>query len=218
MVKVSGGRGWVLERLRIHGSQSRAGLLIAKSVDGGAPQDYVLRDSAVYDSKKGANLYLNPGLDSRGGLIERNLFFDSPTENLKVGYGGSCDDLDDDLFGARDVVVRNNTMSDADQPLTVAEPAADIEVYGNIVTSSRREALIRLDGQCGELGDDIRLYDNLGADADRWCREADSNVTCDEADEGGNLFPVDPDFDDEDVDGFRPQDPVAREYGRYAPE
>ena len=217
MVKVSGGTGWILDGVRIHGSRSRAGLLIASSGQYGPPRDYVLRNSAVYDSKKGANLYLNPGLDSRGGLIERNLFFDSPTENVKVGFGGGCDDQRDDEFGAADVVVRYNTLSDAEQPLTIAEPATRIDAYRNLITDSRGDALVRIDGECGNLRPPVTLHDNLGDGADQWCEDGDSPLTCADADTGGNVFPVDPDFDSTRLDGFHPRDERAQDFGRYAP-
>ena len=217
MVKVSSGTGWVLDGIRVHGSKSRAGLLIAASSEDGSPQDYTLRNSVVSDSQRGANLYLNPGLDSRGGLIEHNIFTGSPTENLKVGYGGDCGDQSDPLNGAADITVRNNTLFDGGQPLTVAEPADRITVTGNIIGRGRRGMLLRLDGQCGNLGSDITVWNNLGYDADRWCEEFDSPLRCREVDGGGNLFPHDPRFDTEEVNGFQPQDPIAAQFGRFAP-
>lgn len=217
MVKVEGGTGWVLEQLRIHGSRSRAGLLIAASRNG-PPLDYTLRDSAIWDSRAAANLYLNPSLGSRGGLIERNLFFGSPTENIKIGFGGSCKAQDNPLFGAADVLVRNNTLYDAEQPLTVAEPADRITVTGNIVARGRRGFLLRLDGECGNLGDDIRVSDNLGWVADRWCEDFNSPVTCGDVNGGGIVFPRNPRFNSTDVDGFVPKDRVAMGYGHRARE
>ena len=216
MVKVAGGTGWVLDGLRIHDSRSRAGLLIAKSVRGGAPHDYVLRNSAVYDSKRGANVYLNPGLDATGGLIERNLLFGSPTENIKIGFGGSCKDQEDPLFGAAGVIVRNNTLYDAEQPLTIAEPARGIDVYGNLIVRSRGVAVVRLDGECGNLSQRIRVHDNLGADAERFCEDGHSPLTCKDADGGGNVFHRSADFDGTGPDAFRPRDRTAQQYGRYA--
>lgn len=216
MVKVVSGTGWVLERLRIHGSRSRAGLLIAGSTEDGPPRDYTLRDSVVWDSRRASNVYLNPGLGSSGGLVENNLFFGSPTENIKIGFGGGCDDQDNPLFGAAGVVVRGNTMYDAEQPVTVAEPAERVTVTGNLVGGGRRGFLIRVDGECGNLGDGIEVRDNLGWAADRWCEDFDSPVTCQDVDAGGNVFPRDPRLDSTRLGGFVPRDPVAARYG-YRP-
>lgn len=217
MVKVSGGTGWVLDGLRIHGSRSRAGLLIAASPTAGPPHDYTLRNSSVYESRRASNLYLNPGLAATNGLIEHNIFFGSPTENVKIGYGGTCSDQGNPLFGAADITFRYNTLYDGWQPLTIAEPARGISVYRNIIGHSTRGALLRLDGQCGKLRQPLEVRDNLGFDATTWCEEFASPLKCDDL-AGPVTFPRDPAFDTRGPDGFRPSDPVARAFGRYAEE
>lgn len=216
MVKVSSGTGWIVDSVSIHGSRSRAGLLIAGSRVHGPPRDYTLRNSAVYDSRRASNLYLNPGLDGTGGLIEHNLFFGSPTENVKIGFGGDCRQQKNELFGAANVVFRYNTLYDGWQPMAIAEPANRIEVHGNIIGKSGRDALIRLDGTCDNLGRSIVVRDNLGFGARRWCQQYSSPVTCQQVDKGGNVFPRDPRFDSIGPGGFRPQDRLAQRYGRYA--
>lgn len=215
MVKVSGGTGWVLDGVRIHGSRSRAGLLIAASPAAGPPHDYTLRNSSVYESRRASNLYLNPGLSSTNGLIEHNIFFGSPTENVKIGYGGTCSDQGNPLFGAADITFRFNTLYDGWQPLTIAEPARGISVYRNIIGRSTRGALLRLDGQCGKLRQPLEVRDNLGFEATKWCEEFASPLTCDDL-AGPVTFPRDPAFATRGPDGFRPSDPVAQAFGRYA--
>ena len=224
MVKIAGGTGWVLDHVRVYGSRSRAGLLIAKSVHHGAPHRYTVRYSAFYDNlgETGANVYLNPGLDATDGLLERNIFYNSNTENIKIGFGGEGSELSDPLNGAADVTFRYNTVYSGWQPVTVAEPARDIRIYRNIIVRGTRNDstgsyLIRLDGTEGRLGARISVHDNIGFDARRWCWDAGSNVTCREVDDGGNRFPVNPSFASVNSPvGFHPLSTAAWQHGRYA--
>jgi len=215
MVKVHGGTGWIMERLDIYGSQSRAGLLIARSSSAGAPHDYVLRDSVIHDSANASNLYLNPGLDATGGLIEHNLFFNSPTENAKIGWGGTDVAAHRDEFGAAGVTFRYNTLYHAAQPLTIAEPAANVDAYGNLIVAGTKGYLVRLDGVEGQLGSGIRVHDNLGDGASRWCEDFDATPSCGSVN-SANVFPRDPLFDSTASTGFHPRDSVAAAYGRWA--
>jgi hypothetical protein len=215
MVKVHGGSGWVMERLDIYGSQSRAGLLIARSSSAGAPHDYVLRDSVIRDSANASNLYLNPGLDATNGLVERNLFFNSPTENAKIGWGGTDVAAHRDEFGAAGVTFRYNTLYNAAQPLTIAEPAANVDAYRNLIIKGSRGYLVRIDGVEGQLGAGISVHDNLGFGADRWCEDFDATPSC-AAVGDVSVFPRDPLFDATTAAGFHPGDSVAAAYGRWA--
>lgn len=187
MVKVEGGTGWILDHLDVYGSQSRAGLLIAGSPTEGAPHDWIIRGSRIHDTLA-ANLYVNPGLDATNGLIEGNVLSNSPTENLKVGWGGPDVAARLGDFGAANLVIRFNTLADAAQPLTIAEPTAgSIDVYRNLVTGGRHGYLLRLDGGQGYLHGTIRVHDNLGADAARWCEDFGAPPGCASVSVGNRL-------------------------------
>lgn len=190
MVKVQGGTGWILENLDIYGSQSRAGLLIARSPTAGAPHDWVLRDSRVHDTKA-ANVYVNPGLDATNGLIEGNVFWNSPTENLKIGWGGQDVAAHLDEFGAANIVIRFNTLSNGTQPLTIAEPTGGvIDAYRNVVTRGQWGFLLRLDGGQGYLDGTIEVHDNVGAGAGQWCEDDGARPGCATISSDNRLGPV----------------------------
>jgi len=219
VVTLLGGTGWVFED-NVVTDGDYAGLLVARSQDEGSPHDYVIRGNVVHGTGA-SNVYHNPGRQSRGGLIERNLLFDSPSQNLKLGWGGTdaCSGRNYEDFGVGEVTVRYNTLHDAPQPLAIAEPGgnAPVLVERNLVTGPSRTAPVRIADVEGCLGDDVRIVDNLGDGGDRFVEDfGDAPDVLAKARD--NVHPHDPRYDATDgPDGFHPQDELARAYGRYAP-
>lgn len=227
-IKVHGGAGWILDGLHIYDNRQGSGILIGKSSVHGAPRDWVLRNSAIWDTVT-SNAYVNPSRENVNGLIEHNVFWNATgdtSSNVKLGWGGEnvAAGYNGVMLGAANITFRYNTLYGAVQPLTIAEPTdGEIDVYRNLIVKGTRSAsprmLVRLDGVEGHLGGRIAVHDNLAWDGTTFMAELENAgpVRLADADDGGNVFPRDPRFDHTSgSSGFRPQDPTAAEYGRWA--
>lgn len=214
---IVGGMGWVFERNDVH-TGAYAGLLVGRSSDA-FPHDYVVRQNTIHDTTA-SNFYHNPGRGSTGGLIERNLFFNSGTQNLKLGWGGTdvCTGSNYDNFGIGEVTVRYNTMYNAKQPLAVAESGGEgkVDIYRNLVFKSTSTYLVRIDNVEGCLRDNVWVHDNAGGGASKWAEDFGHQPTVMKQ-MTNNVFPLDPQFDSTTRTGFHPANSVAKAYGRYAP-
>jgi hypothetical protein len=217
LVTILGGTGWIFENNEV-ANGPYAGVLVGASETGGAPRDYTIRDNVIHDTGA-TNLYLNPSRWSTGGLVERNIFFGSGTENVKLGWGGggSCRGRKFRDFGIGGVIFRYNTLYDARRgALIIAEPGGlhDVDVYRNLFTGEPHH-LVRYDSVEGCLGDRVRVHDNAGGLASRFSQDfGDSPANV--AHEYGNVFPIDPDYGSTGPDdGFLPHNRKARAFGRY---
>lgn len=216
LVSILGGTGWVFENNEVVDGPY-AGLLVGASESGGPPLDYTIRGNVIHDTGA-TNLYLNPSRASTGGLVERNLFFDADTENVKLGWGGDrgCRGRNFADFGIGEVTFRYNTLHGAERgALIIAEPGGlhDVDVYRNLFTG-QPDHLVRYDSVEGCLGDRVHVYDNAGGFAPRFSEDfgdSPQNV----AHELDNLFPIDPEYRTTDPDGFVPDNPPAQRYGRH---
>lgn len=217
MVKLLGGTGWIFENSEIWGARSFANILIANS-----PKDWVIRYCVIHDTYGGEsnifrshNFYVNTGLDAGPGLIERNLIFNADHGcNVKLAGTGSGSGTE----GAANVTVRYNTIYNGIQPVLIGDGSKNINVYRNIIVSGIRPNtktyLLRLYQLVG-INNVVR--DNIGFDAQMFCLDYDGgNYSCTSINGGGNLFPVNPDFDFIGVGGFHPRNTAAAAYGRYA--
>jgi hypothetical protein len=217
VVSILGGAGWIFENNEVFDGPY-AGLLVAASQTNGAPRDYIIRANVIHHTKA-TNLYLNPSRFSTGGLVERNVFFDSGTENVKLGWGGdrgcSGDNFSD--FGIGGVTFRYNTLHNANRgALYIAEPGGlhRVDVYGNLLTGQPRY-LVRYDSVEGCLGDRVNVHNNAGGLAPKFSEDfGDSPKSVDR--EHGNVFSIDPEYDSTDPDGFLPGNRRVQAFGRYA--
>jgi hypothetical protein len=216
LVSILAGTGWLFEGNEVFDGPY-AGLLVGASETAGPPQDYVIRGNAIHDTAA-TNLYLNPSRSSTGGLVEQNLFFASGTENVKLGWGGDqpCTGQHRKEFGIGGVTFRYNTLHDARRgALIIAEPGGleDVDVYRNLFTGEP-DHLVRYDSVARCLGNRVFVHDNAGGDAPKFSEDfgdSPENV----AHEHGNDFPVDPQYQSLDADGFRPGNTETRGFGRY---
>jgi hypothetical protein len=216
MVKFVGGTGWILENSEIWGAMSFANILVCCS-----PSDWTIRNSSIHDTYGGEanifrshNIYVNTNLDAGMGLIENNLIFNAPHGcNVKLAGPGQGS-----LFGSANVIVRYNTLYSGIQPLLIGDGSTNILVERNIIVRGiRPETTTYLLRLYQLVGANNAVRNNLGFDAGKWCLDYDGgNYTCAGIDGGGNLFPIDPQFDSIGVSGFHPQNPAAKDYGRYA--
>jgi hypothetical protein len=216
LVSILGGTGWIFENNEVVDGPY-AGVLVGASETGGPPRSFTIRGNVVHDTGA-ANLYLNPSRFSTGGLVERNLFFASGTENVKLGWGGDrgCRGSNFEDFGVGEVTFRHNTLHDAKRgALIIAEPGGvhDVDVYGNLFTG-QPDHLVRYDSVEGCLGDRVHVHDNAGGLAPKFSEDfADSpgNVSHEE----DNVFSIDPDYGSMGRNGFLPESPRAQAFGRY---
>jgi hypothetical protein len=216
MLKFVGGRGWILENSEIWGAQSFANILVCCS-----PANWILRNNAIHDTPGGEaniyrshNIYVNTNLDAGPGLIEHNLVFNAPHgSNIKIAGPDQGSQ-----FGSANVTVRYNTLFSGVQPLLIGDGSTNILVERNIIATGTRPNtttyLIRLYKLTGRNN---VVRNNLGFDAGKWCLDYDGgDYTCARIDGGGNLFPINPEFESLGAGGFQPQTSQAQNYGRYA--
>jgi hypothetical protein len=219
IVSLLAGTGWVFEDNEVTDG-AYAGLLVGKSTTHGNPHDYAIRRNTIHNTAA-SNLYHNPGRESRGGLIERNLFFNSGTQNVKLGWGGTgaCSGTNYSTYGIGEVTVRYNTMHNAKQPFTVAEAGGElpVKVYRNLITGGTRGFAVRLHNTEGCLKDKVDIFDNLGFASKKFVEDY-GHAPAIMSKLRTNVFPSDPLYDSTSVNGFRPQSETAKPFGRYAPE
>ena len=216
LVSILGGTGWLFEDNEVVDGPY-AGLLVGASENSGPPEDYTIRGNVVHGTGA-TNLYLNPSRFSTGGLVEQNVFFDSGTENVKLGWGGDngCTGSRFRDFGIGEVTFRYNTLHDAERgALIIAEPGGlhAVDVYRNLFTGEP-DHLVRYDSVDGCLGNRVSVRDNAGGLAPKFSEDfGDSPVN--RAREHGNVFPIDPEYRSTGADGFVPGNPEAESFGRY---
>lgn len=140
LVKFSGGTGWSFVNGEIWGSIGVSNLMV-KDYKGAPAKDFRVARSCIHgndatgDPKMNDhNIYLYPGLDSTGGVIERNLIFDS-TNGAGIKAGGPTSSR-----GAANVTIRFNTLGIAGAGVTVPKSSHNVLVERNLI------AIQRLDG------------------------------------------------------------------------
>ena len=215
LVSILAGTGWAFEHNEVFDAPY-AGLLVGRSTEKGAPAEHVIRENEIHDTGA-ANLYYNPSRDGTGGVIERNVFFNSGTENVKLGWGGddSCTGSNVSEFGVGQVIFRYNTLRHAQRgALIVAEPGGigDVQVYRNLF-ADQPEHLVRYDSVDGCLGQRVYVHDNAGVQAERFSEDfGDSPVN--KSHEAQNLFEanLDPRLDAD----LQPGETQLQHYGRWA--
>jgi hypothetical protein len=211
MVKMTNGVGWIFENSEVWGARSVSGLFVAGTTIG-QPANWVVRGNCVHDTwptndtNQDHNMYVNTGISAGAGLIEHNLFFNAPNgENVKLGGPTAAS-----YAGSANIVVRNNTLHNAYQPILLAGGTHDITIEGNIIDDSARDWLVR-GFQLVGIGNVVR--NNLGYGATRLIYDDPGflNIT----DAGGNVFPHDPEFDGTgSCNAFHPTDGTAQSFGR----
>ena len=217
IVRLLGGVGWRFEQNEVFDG-AYAGMLVGRSGTYGVPHGYVIRENVVRDTTA-SNLYHNPSRHSTGGLIERNLFFNSGTQNVKLGWGGTgtCTGSNYEDFGIGEVTLRYNTLYNANQPLAVAEAGGDrrVDVHHNLIGKGSAGYGVRVDSVEGCLRDNVWVHDNAVFGVSRLAEDFGDQPTI-MRQMTANLMGVDPRFDATSATGFRPTDARVAGYGRYA--
>ena len=216
MVKMTNGAGWVWRNSELQGARSFANLLVVGTVPN-EPSDWRVEGNCIHDTladpprdvNTDHNLYVNTGLSAGTGVIERNIFFGAPNgENIKLGGAESTAEE-----GAANVIIRFNTLHSAEQNLLLAGGTHDVLIEGNLIGTVGNPGgyairAYRLTGQ------NNRVQYNYFYDVAQLV-EADSEfgtLTLG----AGNVRVSEVPYDEISCDGFRPIDPEASAYGRYA--
>jgi hypothetical protein len=204
MVQVYGGTGWVLEHSEIWGQGAGTPMLKSGLLIGDGRRNnlgtYVVRDNCIHDNE--TNVYLDDFSQSPDphGTIERNVIFNAyDGRGIKLGPPG-------DAGGPKDVTIRYNTIRGGVENISLSREAADNVIARNILDTAT-EANV---GSFDLRGPGNVVRDNVGFGAPRF-----SDLTAFR--DRSNRTAVDPGFDALACNGFRPRNPAAQAYGRYAP-
>lgn len=225
LVKLMGGRGWVFASNRVSGAHADAGVYVGVSTESGLPRDWAVTGNCIYDTRatdstteRNHNIYVQSGVGSGPGLVERNLLFRAPNgTNLKLGSGATSTSPT-----AGNVTVRYNTMFDAGQNLLVEHDVHDVVIERNIFgkVTSKPSEYGNLRGH-GVRGSTVVARDNVAWWAARFIfntlplstRPAPSGIV----DGGGNRFGSDPRYSAiSGCSGFAPTAGHALAYGHRA--
>ncbi|MFP5220371.1 MAG: hypothetical protein ACLGIG_11690 [Actinomycetes bacterium] len=217
IVKLIGGVGWHFTQNEVYDG-AYAGILVGRSSTYGVPHGYVISENVVRDTTA-SNLYHNPSRHSTGGLIERNLFFNSGTQNVKLGWGGStvCSGSNYDEFGIGEVTFRYNTLYNGKQPLAIAESGGErrVDVHRNLIGKGTAGYGVRIDSVEGCLKDNVWVHDNAVFAVSKLAEDFGDQPTIMKQ-MTSNLMGIDPKFDSTTASGFHPTDTRVAGYGRYA--
>jgi len=211
MVKFTNGVGWTFRNSEVWGAHSFAGLLVVGNVPG-EPSNWTLSGNCVHDTypsngtNQDHNIYLNTGLASGPGVIERNIIFNASNgENIKIGSPGI------DAGGSSNVSVRYNTMYNAAQNILVGRSSHDNHIYNNILGKAAKANIrgFKLTGM------NNTALDNLGVGGSVFIHN-DANYTG-VTDMGGNELLSQLQFDGvTSCGGFHPSSVGTETRGRYA--
>ncbi len=139
IVMFEGGENWSFLNNEVSGSRGVANVLVRAADTGSAAaavNDYLIAGNCIHDNRgtdahgTDHNIYLMPGIASRGGVIERNLIFGAPNgTNIKAA--APTPDVAD--FSPRNVAIRYNTMVSAATGIVIGLKAERIETTRNII-------------------------------------------------------------------------------------
>ena len=205
MVKFQGGKGWSMTDAEVWDAHSPAAILVTDEASRWRlARLFVHSTHDVNGNNQDQLIYISD--TSGGGVVEHCLLTDSPNGRaIKIGPP----DARSTRIG--DVVVRYNTMYDNQGPsnIQLSRNSSDNRIYRNIFARPGDDQP-NVTGY--ELkGDGNTVHDNI------WSNDTGDIVSDTDGleDKGGNLE-LDPRFTSVDKDDFRPQNPKAQAYGRYA--
>ncbi|MGH2785060.1 MAG: right-handed parallel beta-helix repeat-containing protein [Actinomycetota bacterium] len=214
-VKIMHGVNWSFINGEVWGAKSYAGIFVG-SGEVGEPSNWRIAGNCIHDTYAAHPPFLDHNLyiglkaeDQPGpGVVERNILFNATNgENIKVGGGSEG--------GAEDVIVRNNTLYNASQNAMIVGATARTTFERNIMGKSIGKWWYpNLRGQDVTGAGNI-ARDNAGYGAAKFLSSTNSPKPI--VDMGGNQFPLDPKFTPASCTGFRPQNPAAKMFGRWAP-
>jgi hypothetical protein len=206
MVKFMGGTGWTLSDAELSGARSYAALLISSGAARFRVSGMYIHDTLpANDNSQDHLIYVNT--DAQGGVVERNLLVGSRNGRaIKVGPPKDGPDLLGNLE------IRYNTMVDNRGPsnVSLSYNTAGVKVYRNIMVDPGNDqanvTAKQLSGTGNRVWDNV-IFGSIGATEPGVKRLVDG---------GGNIV-LDPQFADPSSGDYRPRNPKATGYGRFAP-
>lgn len=219
MVKITSGIGWTIKNCEFSGAKSYACLYItANSSWPGEPNNWIVSHNAIHDTYKTNStnqdhlIYCNPGITPTNGIIERNLLWNAVNgDGVKLGGSSSTSG------GCNGVQVKYNTIYNTSMNVRAVWKASNNVIEYNILQRTKP-------GTAPFQYGNIRGYqistDNSNVAKNNFCFESKMAIDNYDGgkgvmDGGGNLWPVNPQFDSIGVNGFHPQNTQAQAYGRY---
>jgi hypothetical protein len=207
MVKVVGGKSWTWENSEFSDTVGRANVMIT-GFGIGEPSGFRFTGNCVHGLPAppmgSTNIYLGPMLSGAGGLVERNVVFNSDNQpNVRIGSG----------IGAPErVKLRQNTIYGGSLGIGVRGHPHHVKISKNIVGGSTAPAMIRFHRG---LARGTTVSSNAVVDATQLLRpEVRKSVHG----YGNLVMPQDPEFvDTTRCDGFQPGLDTLVPYGASAP-
>ncbi len=207
MVRFYGGNHWVLRDTEIFGAHSTSAL----HIDDGPNDDlgrWQVYDNCIHDTfptngeNQDHNIYVDDMSHSShpNGLIARNIIFDAPNgRGIKLGPGGTAG-------GPRNVTVRNNTIYNQVENISVSQAASNIKIERNILLHAADQNIggFRLRG----VRDDA--VDNVAGQSPHLLVNTQSRHVIGDKD---NHYPETVSFDSISCSGFHPT--TWESYGKY---
>ena len=211
MVRIFGGQQWRWTESELWGARSFAAFNVAPGPDGDLAKGWSISKNCIHDTHPsgGPNqdqlLYINPGGADSGGLVEANVLFGSPNGSaIKLGGPNST-------FGAMGVTVRYNTTYENVRSVNVTWRSGHNRIYGNLFVRPLSDAPIRAFELSGSA--------NVAHGNAWWGTPSliENDPGYGRVRDGGGNVAVNPEFDSvSGCDGFRPTNPEAEGFGRYA--
>lgn len=180
MVKITGGTGWLIDRVEMWGARSFANLLVTGSPHGWSIRNSVLRDTygGESNSTRSHNLYVNAP-NGTNGLIQGNIL-----QNAPMGYNAKLSGSGYGTDGTDNVRFVGNTLVNANRAnLLLGNDATNNVVEGNVFSNSSDGWAVRLWDLRGS-GNIIR--NNVYANA-TLCNDYESSVPCAQVVGTGNI-------------------------------
>lgn len=205
MVKIHESNYFRLTNSEIWGARSYAGLLIGNDTKNFTIDRNYFHDTYPSNDLNQDHLIYIGGLNSGPGLIEKNIFKNSPNgRGIKIGHGSG------DTSPMGYATIRYNTFYDNQGPsnIQLSYGATGSKIYRNIMqkSSSHNITTFNLAGTGNEA------WENIGWES-RGVVDVDNGLL----DKGGNVY-RDPRFTDIAASNFMPLDDFSKAYGRYALE
>ncbi|MDX6360571.1 MAG: hypothetical protein QOH37_3625 [Nocardioidaceae bacterium] len=211
MVKVVGGLAWTWENSEFEGTVGRANVMIT-GFGIGEPSGFRFSGNCLHGlpgpPMGSTNLFLGSMLTGAGGVIDRNVIFNTDGQpNMRIGSGAGA---------PSHVRIRQNTIYGGSLGIEVRGHPHHIKIIRNILGGSSAPAMIRFHRG---LPRGTAVASNVAVQGTQLLRPEVRKIVQTKVHGFGNVaLPQDPEFvDTARCDGFRPRLDALIPYGALAP-
>ncbi len=218
---MGGGTGWVVRNSEFSGALKTgaySNVSIGSDIYGtGAPSKFAFTGNCVHDAARSTrvntdhNVYVNyPGTPGSGGVISRNVIFNHVNGvGIKIGNGGAVR-----APGPWNVKVEYNTIAQGGRQILLHADVRDNTMSRNLLAAST-ERFTKVNETTSVyfnlvVGKGNVMANNYAAGSTRF--SFGTNVAL----QGFNAVRSSPGFTSTGCGGFKPSNPVAAAFGRYA--